>query len=177
MMFNNWFVFQAQPANHFRFCRDFSCFCRLVNASQRICMRSMRRYNWQPPARTASQHSSLSMCPKHVNLVRCHFSYFIFILSNAVSIPFNFLFVSFLCRKSIQFWSHKKTKFTSFANSKFIRNCDKVFQRFISFPFLPILFYFFPLSRHTNTHSFFFRFFLYGSLYIAHKWDRSFLRL
>lgn len=109
--------------------------------------------NWQSRARRSrSLHSSLSMCPKHVNLVRCHFSYFIFILSNAVSITINFCSPHFRAeiphfyRTNIRINCHLKFKI-----------CDQVFQRMnfvsISFPFFdfPVFFRFFLLlSSHRS---------------------------
>lgn len=75
------------------------CWC-LDNASERIGMRRHRNDSSARAHKSPLLHSSLSVCPKHVNLVRCHFSYFIFILSNAVSNFFSvrlilFFFFSF----------------------------------------------------------------------------------
>lgn len=100
-----------------------------------------------------SLHLSLSMCPKHVNLVRCHFSYFIFILSNAVSITFNFCSPHFWAeiphfyRTHIQINCHLKLKI-----------CGEVFQRmnfvsisspFFDFPVFFLRFYFFYIALST----------------------------
>lgn len=108
-------------------------------------------------SRSRSLHLSLSTCPKHVNLVRCHFSYFIFILSNAVSITFYFCSPHFraeiphFCRTNIRINCHWKFK-----------NCGKEFQRsnFVSFSSrsfeFPVFFRFFILlsSLHSSVGSF-----------------------